>query len=504
MTLMSSLRHRPQLDLVTQYFEVNFDNLAEELAACLPPESPTTLRQHEAARHLRRVIRGLMAERTAGGNAKSAIDLVGRMDELADPEKVLLVERVQAVVERAGNGASPRESAPLDGSVVGLMPGLSSPLPPAAGGQPGAGPRPEKATFGAAGVRSLQELATKSLELLHADICQVYLDEGVTLSLQAESPEVAGSLGPGRLSPMKGFASLARRSGRAITLDDLGLLEGAERTWVDRGVASLAAVPVGAPGDPGSGLLVAARVTLRPFSRSDTIEMAHLADEVTLAMASTDLLARAEELAVLKERVKMAREIHDGLASDLSAVVQMFKYHEHRRQVDPAEADEILLRMRELVEGALRSARDILSALRPRQQASRRLVESIQHQVEAFSKTHGVRGVTEVKGDDSQLVSEEREAIFQVVRESLTNVRKHSKCSTVLVTLDMRSRPFVVTVDDDGVGIDAGATDEKSGSFGILGMRERAQLLGGTLDVGNGPMGGARLEFHGPVVPIGA
>jgi len=495
------LRQRPQLDLITQYFEVNFDNLAEELAACLPPESPTTLRQHEAARHLRRVIRGLMAERTAGGNAESAIALVDRMDELADLERDLLSERMQAVVERAGHNLRPRESPAADASVLRLV---RQDTPPAASGQRGARPRPEKAAFGAAGVRSLQELATKSLELLNADICQVYLDEGVTLSLQAESPENSSSSGPDHLSPVKGFVSLVRRSGRAITLDDLELLEGAERTWVDRGAASLAAVPVGAPGDPGSGLLVAARVTRRPFSRSDTIEMARLADEVTLAMASTDLLARAEELAVLKERMKLAREIHDGLASDLSAVVQMFKYHEHRRQVDPTDADQILLSMRELVEGALRSARDILSALRPRQQVSRRLAESIQHQVEAFSKTYDVSGVTKILGDDSQLVSEEREAIFQVVRESLTNIRKHSMCSTVLVTLDMRNRPFVVTVEDDGVGIDPGATDEKNGSFGILGMRERAQLLGGTLDIGNGPMGGARLEFQGPAVPIGA
>ena len=445
-----------------------------------------------------------MAERTAGGNAESAIALLDRMDELADLEKDLLADRVLAVVERALRGLQPGELSPDDNSVIRLVPRVLTPGPPVVKGPRGVRPRPQKAGFGAAGVRSLQELATKSLELLSADICQVYLDEGVTLSLQVESPEVGGSSGPERLSPIKGFVSLVRRSGRAITLDDLELLEGAERTWVDRGAASLAAVPVGAPGDPGSGILVAARVTPRPFSRADTIEMARLADEVTLAMASTDLLARAEELAVLKERMKLAREIHDGLASDLSAVVQMFKYHEHRRHVDPTDGDEILLSMRELVEGALRSARDILSTLRPRQQASRRLVESIRHQVDAFAKTYDVRGVTEVLGDDSQLVSEEREAIFQVVRESLTNVRKHSMCSTVLVSLDMRSRPFVVTIEDDGVGIDANATDENSGSFGILGMHERAQLLGGTLDVSNGPMGGARLEFHGPSVPIGS
>jgi two-component system sensor histidine kinase DegS len=251
-------------------------------------------------------------------------------------------------------------------------------------------------------------------------------------------------------------------------------------------------------------MLVAVRVTPRPFSQQEAIEMARLADEVTLAMASADLLSRAEELAVLKERMKLAREIHDGLASDLSAVVQMFKYHDHRRKVDPADADKLLVQMQELVAGALQSARDILATLRPRQLAPRHLAEAVRQQVELFSRTYGVSGVTRVLGDDSGLVAEEREAIFQVVRESLTNIRKHSQCATVEVSLDMRQRPFVLVVEDDGLGIDLGAAEEKSGSFGILGMRERAQLLGGTLDIGNGQMGGARLEFHGPAVPLGA
>jgi len=234
------------------------------------------------------------------------------------------------------------------------------------------------------------------------------------------------------------------------------------------------------------------------------MEMAQLGEEVTLALASADLLGRAEELAVLKERMKLAREIHDGLASDLSAVVQMFKYHQHRRRVDPDDADVLLVQMRELVEAALQSARDILSTLRPRQHAPRRLSEGIKQQLESFSRTYGVSAVTKIMGDDAQLVAEEREAIFQVVRESLTNIRKHAQCATVDVTLDMRGRPFVLTVEDDGVGIDLGAMEEKSGSFGLLGMRERAQLLGGTLQIGNGAMGGVRVEFHGPEVPIGA
>lgn len=493
----SSTRQRPQLDLACQYLEVNFDNLVEELGSRLAADSPAGPGQHDAARHLRLVVRGLRAERDADGDIDSAIAMVDGIGELSYPEKDLLRARIRAVAERIvpDPPAPPAPSAPQNGRGPAVE-------------RPRAAPITEKAGPAAAGVGSvLQALATRALALLNADICQVYLDDVDGLTLQAEAPGQGRSPGPGRLSPDEGFAALVRSNGDALSLealDLLDLLQGDERTWLDRGVQTLAACPVGAAGEPGSGLLVVARVTPRPFTLADTMEIAHLADEVTLAIASADLLGRAEELAVLKERMKLAREIHDGLASDLSAAVQMFKYHQHGRNGDSHDAERVLLQMGELVEGALQSARDILSTLRPRQQPPRRLAESIKQQLEAFSKTYAVAGVAEILGDDSLLVAEEREAIYQVVREALTNVRKHATCSAVHVTLDTRSRPFVLTVEDDGVGIEPGAVEEKSGSFGILGMRERAQLLGGNVRIGNGPMGGVRLVFHGPKVPIGS
>jgi signal transduction histidine kinase len=421
-----------------------------------------------------------MLERHNGGGAEAALSLIEGLGECSEAERDLLRSRMTAVMDRAATGPPPADSV--------------RPLPIT-----------QRAGLGAAGVNSvLQAVAAKSLELLSADICQVYLDEGDVLTLQAEAPDLVRSPGPTRLSPAAGFVARVREARRALTLGAMEDLEGFERGWLSRGALSLAAVPVGAPGDPGSGLLVAVRVTPRPFDREDTNEMGHLSDEVTLALASADLLSRAEELAVLKERMNMAREIHDGLAADLSAVVQLFKYHEHRRKADPEDADRVLLQMRGLVEASLQSARDMLSALRPRPQAPRQLTESIKQQVEGFSRTYGVAAVSRIVGDDSTLVAEEREAIYNVVRESLTNIRKHSNCSTLEVSLDMRSRPFVLVVEDDGVGINLGAVEEKAGSFGIIGMRERAQLLGGRLEIRNGEMGGARLEFHGPAVPIGA
>jgi two-component system sensor histidine kinase DegS len=231
--------------------------------------------------------------------------------------------------------------------------------------------------------------------------------------------------------------------------------------------------------------------------------MDHMAIQVASALESADLLARAEELAVLKERMKLAREIHDGLANDLSAVVALFNYHDHRRKTDPDDADRLLQQMRSLTEGALQSARDILATLRPRQQPPVNLVDAVKHQVRDFGSTYGVSATARIQGDGADLAVEESDAIYQILRESLTNVRKHSEATTVKVRLNLSERPYTLQVEDNGVGIDKDAMENKPGSFGLVGMRERAELLGGWVEIANSSMGGARVTFRGAKAPLG-
>src|SRR5258708_25072410 len=116
-------------------------------------------------------------------------------------------------------------------------------------------------------------------------------------------------------------------------------LTGAEAAWAQRGFERMAVVGVGSTGDDGSGILVVARNGIRPFADVDLAVLDRLALEVSQAIGSADLLSRAEELAVLKERMKLAREIHDGPARDRSAVRAPFQYHRHLRKSDRGEAD---------------------------------------------------------------------------------------------------------------------------------------------------------------------
>jgi signal transduction histidine kinase len=344
----------------------------------------------------------------------------------------------------------------------------------------------------------------KALERLDADLCQVYILDNEAFTLRAEAP--GGGLvppGPTRLSRQTGLAAEVGARERAVALTNLSRMRGTETSWAARGMQRMAAVSVGAPGEAGSGLLVAARESTRAFTESDLDTMDHLAIQVASALESADLLARAEELAVLKERMKLAREIHDGLANDLSAVVALFNYHDHRHKTDPDDAQRLLQQMRSLTEGALQSARDILATLRPRQQPPVNLVDAVKHQVRDFGSTYEIAATARIQGDGADLAVEESDAIYQILRESLTNVRKHSEATTVKVRLDLSQRPYTLQVEDNGVGIDPDSLENKPGSFGLVGMRERAELLGGWVEIGNSALGGARVTFRGAKAPLG-
>ncbi|MHB8507285.1 MAG: GAF domain-containing sensor histidine kinase [Candidatus Dormibacteria bacterium] len=357
----------------------------------------------------------------------------------------------------------------------------------------------------------LYALVAKATEMVDADLCQVFILQEGSLVLRAEAPgTVARTIGfasvppgpaqPSALQPNSLLLVQVVSTGTALDVGELDGLEGPERAWWERGLRRLAAVGLGSV-DPRSGLLVVGRVRDVPFDPDELAILTNLAVETSLALASADLVSRAEELAVLRERVKLARDIHDGLASDLSAVVSLFKYFDQRRQTDPEDAERILDQMRELAEGSLQSARDILATLRPRSNLTRQIGEAVRRQTDDFARTYGVSSMVSVLGDDADLANEERDAVYMVLREALTNIRKHANASGVEVMLDMRQRPFVLEVEDDGAGIPNGGGEEKVGSFGLVGMRERAALIGGLLEVTAGTKRGTRVILRGPVGP---
>jgi signal transduction histidine kinase len=218
-------------------------------------------------------------------------------------------------------------------------------------------------------------------------------------------------------------------------------------------------------------------------------------------LRSHSLAIKVAEVAVLQERLNLAREIHDGLASDLAAVVALFKYYEQRRQRDPEDASQLLPQLRSMTEEILAGARNILQSLRPKTIRSQGLLASVLKLVDQFGRMNLVETNVSIRGEESAVAPEQKEVIFQVLRESLSNVRKHAQARNLWVVLDLSTSPWVMTVRDDGRGFDVRRVAEdprKGGSYGLVGMRERAELIGGTLEMVSQTFEGTLVTLIGP------
>jgi signal transduction histidine kinase len=219
------------------------------------------------------------------------------------------------------------------------------------------------------------------------------------------------------------------------------------------------------------------------------------------ALKPNSLPARVEEVAAQQERVKLAREIHDGLASDLATVVGMLRDAVARARTDPQGAAGLLPELQALSEEILSGARNILRSLRPRTVRAQGLRISVNRLVEQFGRSYLVDTTVLVRGEENGLTAEEKEGIFQVLRESLSNVRKHAQASSVRVTLELDRRPWLLTIQDDGRGFEPHQVPDdliRSGSYGLLGMRERAALLDASLEIASRPGQGTLIVFSGP------
>jgi signal transduction histidine kinase len=193
------------------------------------------------------------------------------------------------------------------------------------------------------------------------------------------------------------------------------------------------------------------------------------------------------------ERTRVARELHDTIGGDLAASVALFKFY-FENQAERGQREEVLRNIYEVLETALSNLRGMLRSLRTREVGPAGLVGDLNDMANAYQRFHGLDVLLKVHGDEKELTRGQQEAVFQVVREALSNVRRHSQSGTCLVTCNFTEQPFVVEVRDWGVGI----VDQNSDGFGLIGMRERAAGIGGRMEVASVPGRGTTVVLIGP------
>ncbi len=214
----------------------------------------------------------------------------------------------------------------------------------------------------------------------------------------------------------------------------------------------------------------------------------------TQATLGTSAIIRSQEM----ERQRIAREIHDGPAQAIANVVLRLdivkKVFEKNRDAVPDE----LRKMKEISQHALNEIRGFIFDLRPMTLQDLGLAATIKRVINSMA-AHNETEINYIhEGEERELDPDLKLAIFRIAQESLSNMRKHSKAKSCWVHLKYFDDKVILIVEDDGVGYDKSKLEDsqrKYVSFGILGMRERADDIGASLDLSSEPGHGTKVTL---------
>jgi signal transduction histidine kinase len=235
---------------------------------------------------------------------------------------------------------------------------------------------------------------------------------------------------------------------------------------------------------------------------------------VVLAFIATTLLSRRMYLpvqaltdhAVLEERTRLAREIHDTLAQQLTGIVLELEAADTLlNRGSEGRARSSVEKARELARGALQEARRSVWNLRPAPLAATGLVAAIGHEVEAWEERTGVPARFKARAvpQHPSLSPTAEVALLRIGQEALSNVARHGRAAHVDVELRAHAQELVLSVRDDGIGFDPAASAPRDDCFGLDGMAERARNAGGTLTVVSSPGQGTTVTTRLPLTEPG-
>jgi len=230
----------------------------------------------------------------------------------------------------------------------------------------------------------------------------------------------------------------------------------------------------------------------------DATERVHREAELRQARADLQDLTAAMNRDREAQRAKFARELHDVLGG-LLASIKMDAKRIRRRIADDAELTEITSALMAVTQEAIQTVREMSEELRPSGLDHLGLCTTIRRELRQFAARYDVDCIFDASPEVDRLVSLGTTSVYRIFQEAMTNVAKHSKATRIDVLLAHADGEFVMEVRDNGTGLQAVAP--RSTSRGLLGMKERARDLGGSLTLEGVPEGGARLRLVVPAVP---
>ncbi len=209
--------------------------------------------------------------------------------------------------------------------------------------------------------------------------------------------------------------------------------------------------------------------------------------------------AQVQELTLANERQRMARELHDTLAQGLAGLIlQLEAADSHLSRGNAQRAQTIIEQAMSRARTTLTDARHAIDDLRANENAPRDVEQIIHAEAEHYRETTGI-AVTLEMAQLPALDANVHETILRVIREGLTNIARHAHAKNVWIRVALEGDAVCVTLRDDGIGFDAERAQASNGHYGLLGLRERAQLAGGELNVSSVEGNGTTIVLRVPM-----
>jgi signal transduction histidine kinase len=247
------------------------------------------------------------------------------------------------------------------------------------------------------------------------------------------------------------------------------------------------------------GALIAARRTAEYFTLHDISGLEYLADQTVIALEHATMTSRIQSIAIMEERYRIAREMHDSLAQVLGYLnIQMQTLE---LLVNAGNTQQVLADIktaRQSIQAAQADVRDSILSLRTTLSDDLPLPVALKEYVLEFGVQTGIDvHFHSTHAEMPRVTPLANVEIVRIVQESLANIRKHAQADTVSMTIEMKENVLEITVADDGVGFDAAA--HKQGHFGLRTMKERADHVGGMVTITSSPGRGTTVQLTVPL-----
>ncbi|MBP7330948.1 MAG: sensor histidine kinase [Firmicutes bacterium] len=208
-------------------------------------------------------------------------------------------------------------------------------------------------------------------------------------------------------------------------------------------------------------------------------------------------IIRAQE----EERKRVAREIHDGPAQSMANIVMRAEFCLKLLDMEPEKVRDELIALQHLVRSSLTDVRKIIFDLRPMVLDDLGLEPAIKRYLSNYNEQYGLQINYLFFGRQRRLDSTVEVALFRIIQEMVTNIRKHARAKNAVVKIELLRKKINIYVKDDGIGFDPDLvmSDKDGEGYGLIGMRERIQLLRGEMNIVSAPGQGAAISVSVPL-----